>query len=618
MFRDISCEYHMMKYSVFFFFWFFFLVFSANSVSTVNTQSRDTRKMGYKNEKKPKTTIPRSKCFVRVGSSIYPSDHHDYLTSLSIKKQKLPDQKHQDTSVKCDKSNNLNSTCLNKQPKNHMKGSFKSAQKIQHIIENHNFPKHVQFTFPSKYSNLIRSHFSNNEKTSYFYRIECTLGDILLAPGFMSNYIKSNSCLVITETQLDHEDVYAISNGCLHLSLQRDTFKRAGLSNVKFTKPDSRGLGSSSYRIKYDLRSPTLVTGNPTYDRLKWALQNTLIDEEKDVHTFAISTLNQQGMPIEMKNDLAIYFHNLAKKRGVLFEAYDLIPEIYERNKRAVPDMKIPDLTFGAVDFTIDRPQLNGSINIGNNTQSHDSPEISNQHETDEKSTSTPMVFAKETAREIIQEWALNINDWLALISLDSDRSLFNDTIDSHLSSYELLDKDEESQDITVIEYSGGLISPAYIYKLWSVFVNVLNDQNTQTSLQQESDNEKEQPSSSKMNENTSFQKSWIALSVKGVEDAPVSWEERQHVYTPNGGENHYTLVKLPNGNRKTRTNTIKTSQQYQNVQAALGVEKIINLPNDDKSGVSAKRKEMPNDNTTIEKAIYPYFLLQFLDANDP
>lgn len=80
------------------------------------------------------------------------------------------------------------------------------------------------------------------------------------------------------------------------------------------------------------------------------------------------------------------------------------------------------------------------------------------------------------------------------MISLDSDRSLFNDTIDSHLSSYELLDKDEESQDITVIEYSGGLISPAYIYKLWSVFVNVLNDQNTQTSLQQESDNEKNNP----------------------------------------------------------------------------------------------------------------------------
>lgn len=604
MFRDISCETHMINYSDFSFLIFFF--FSANSVSTVNTQSRNTRKMGYKNEKKPKTTIPRSKCFVRVGSSIYPSDHHDYLSSLSIKKQKLPDQIPQDTSVKFDKSNDLNSTCLNKQPKNHMKGSFKSAQKIQHIIENHNFPKHVQFTFPSKYSNLIRSHFSNNEKTSYFYRIECTLGDILLAPGFISNYIKSNSCLVITETQLDHEDVYAISNGCLHLSLQRDTFKRAGLSNVKFTKPDPRGLGSSSYRIKYDLRSPTLVTGNPTYDRLKWALQNTLIDEEKDVHTFAISTLNQQGMPIEMKNDLALYFHNLAKKRGVLFEAYDLIPEIYERNKRAVPDMKIPDLTFGAVDFTID-----------NKTQSHDSPEISNQHDTDKKSASTPMVFAKETAREIIQEWALNINDWLALISLDSDRSLFNDTIDSHLSSYELLDKDEESQDITVIEYSGGLISPAYIYKLWSGFVNVLNDQNTQTSLQ-EPDNEKEQLSSSNMNENLSPQKNWIALSVKGVEDAPVSWEERQHVYTPNGGENHYTLVKLPNGNPETRNNAMKSSHQYQNVQAALGVEKIINLPNDDKSGVSAKRKEMPNDNKTIEKAIYPYFLLQFLDANDP
>lgn len=556
--------------------------------------------MGYRNEKKPRTIIPRSKCLVRVGTSLYPYDYSNNSQDNCFKKQKQ-------SNPKSGSSQNLSPSTkrqyTDKNAHKTLKKATKSACAIEKLVEEHNFPNHAQFSFPSKYFSLIKSQLEKHKRKTHFYRIECTLGDILFAPGFLFKYIKSNSCMVISETQLDHQDVYAISGGRLHLSLQCETFKRAGLSNVQFSKPDPRGIGSSTYRMTYDLRSSSSITGNATFDRLKWSLQNTLVDLEKDVHTFAISTLDQQGMPVEMDDSLALYFHELSKKRKVApFEAYDLVPDIYERKSRAVPEMCVPKLTFEPINAHAG--DLGKSINKG-------------PSDTTNSFLQSLSTFPKDTAQEIIQEWAFNINDWLTLLSLDSDRTQFIDTIDRHLSSYELLDKASSAQDITVVEIGGGLIPPAYIYKLWTSMTDALkSDDSGKDSNGQEKTNDVEN--------------SWVALNVRGVEDAPVSWADKKHVYTPYGGENQYSLIKLPSSNTLS-----KLSSEFQNLEkdvsgnidAALEAARILEDCSN-KTGSengSKKRKDIDTISTSngesesqSSKPVYPYLVLQMLDANDP
>lgn len=401
-------------------------------------------------------------------------------------------------------------------------------------------------------------------------------------------------------------------DGKLHLSLQSDTFRRAGLSNVQVQKPNPRI--SHSYRITYDLRSPTSVPGNATFDRLMWALKNTLNTDE-DVYTFAFVTLNQNGDPIEMDPKLAVQFETLVNKKykqtanseseyryknvsfdhnagESFFDAYDLLPGVTHLPDLSMPSLKIPDNTFKPIAISTLLTNTENTKKTTNNNESADTSE----------SRAEPL--PRDIYQETIQEWAFSIAEWLSLISLNSDqvRVKGRATVDSYLSSYEIFDEIiNRPVDISVLSFAGGLIPSNVIKKAWEIVIQEIsicekNQVSCSESLKKETDNQnKNDPNSKKKQQNEKeqhYQPSgvdlggfWSALCVHGVEDTPVSWNNRMHVVTENGGENNYTIIRLP-------------KQTFQN--SLVGSE---------------KSKE--STNLTPEDA-YQYVSLQYLDSKDP
>lgn len=393
----------------------------------------------------------------------------------------------------------------------------------------------------------------------------------------------------------------------MHLSLQSDTFKRAGLSNVRIQKPDPRI--SHSYRITYDLRSPASLPGNATFDRLMWALKNTL-NTDDDVYTFALVTLNQNGDPIEMDPKLANQFEKLVNKKykhqlgdneleyrytnvsfdhtagESFFDAYDLLPGVTHLANLSMPSLKIPDNSFNPI-------AISDLLNSQKNTTNTNQNDFASHSKSTTAKTTTTKLLSRDIYQDIVQEWAFSIAEWLSLLSLNSDQVKFKgrDSIDPYLSSYDILDEVvERPVDISVLSFAGGLIPSNVIRKAWEIVIQEISA--CEKELFSEPSNKKVD-NQNKNSSNSTQQPSdldlgdfWSALCVHGVEDTPVSWNDRMHVVTENGGENNYTIVRLP-----------KQPSQIISVETEKSKDHI---------------------NTTTPQDTYHYLALQYLDSKDP
>ncbi|CCJ30391.1 unnamed protein product, partial [Pneumocystis jirovecii] len=116
----------------------------------------------------------------------------------------------------------------------------------------------------------------------------------------------------------------------------------------------------------------------------------------------------------------------------------------------------------------------------------------------------------------IRREWAIEIYEWLALVSLRADKLKTQDNIDPYISIYHISNALKE--EVITFLWSG-MISCTWISNLWTSLLNI-QDMN------------------------------WFSLTVSGFEDSPISWENCEHGYFY-GGENTYTLLRLNNNNEK-------------------------------------------------------------------
>lgn len=346
--------------------------------------------------------------------------------------------------------------------------------KVDESIKTFNFAKQVEIILPSSsYSKDLEKLLVGNEPITFF-RVKCSLKHFLQS-DFMDLFIKKNSCLVISETKLDHEDTFAITNGSLHLSLTKESFERAGLTS-KFRKPKSRD-SNSKYRTTFDLRSPNSIKGQSNvFDRLLWAVENTL---NKDVN-FAFTLTDSTGNPIESTSNDMTKVLEVFKDFDLQKSYVNCTTTVYEDILGAIPRFALPK------DYQPENPVTDKSL-----------------------------FDSRKFDFEVLQEWALNLNEWLGLISLGSDRLQVGDSVDKYISSYEPgfvnSDKKNVAKSITIVKWRGGLIPAYFIWNLW------------------------------KLVEATP---SWVSLNVHGVEDSPVSWGNREHTVTM-GGENNYQAVKL-------------------------------------------------------------------------
>ncbi|KAG4300931.1 hypothetical protein PCANB_002586 [Pneumocystis canis] len=125
-------------------------------------------------------------------------------------------------------------------------------------------------------------------------------------------------------------------------------------------------------------------------------------------------------------------------------------------------------------------------------------------------------------------EWAMEIYEWLGLVSLGADRLNINDDCDPYISTYNL---SNASEDEVITFLWSGMISSGWILNLW-------------LSLQNISDIP------------------WLSLTVNGFEDSPISWENCEHGYFY-GGENTYTFLKLNSNNTAYISHDSSTFSDY-------------------------------------------------------
>lgn len=304
--------------------------------------------------------------------------------------------------------------------------------RVDQSIKTHNFAKQVEIILPSSSYNKDLERLLVGPEPIPFFRVRCSL-KLFLQGDFMDLFIKKNSCLVISETKIDHEDTFAISNGTLHISLTKESFERAGLTS-NFKKPKSRDI-NTKYRTSFDLRSPKSIKGQSNlFDRLLWAADNTL---NKDVD-FAFTLTDSTGNPIgSASKDMDKVLEGF--KEFNLHKSYvNCTTTVYEDITAAIPRFALPK------DYQPETPIA-------------------------DKSLFDPHKFDLE----VLQEWGSNLHEWLGLVSLGSDRLQVGDSVDKYISSYEPgfanNDKKNEAKSITIVKWRGGLIPAHFIWNLWKL-----------------------------------------------------------------------------------------------------------------------------------------------------
>lgn len=316
-------------------------------------------------------------------------------------------------------------------------------------------------------------------------------------PAFFETYIKQNTAYVVSETRLDHEDTFAIVDGVLHLSLTRATYERAGLTqnNSKNKQPHKRSAGEQMHRLSFDLRSTESVRGQPKFDRLLWALENTPLAEHKAV-AFTV-TKADSSVPLELSETAQAVFAKFGNGSALVKSTVQATTTVYD---------DIAAATVPAFSSPRNDPIVQSAL--------------ANMQHADSDSTAQA---ADNYSREAVQEWAMEIEGWLGLVALGSDRLCVDDEIDPYICDYRppassLAGVDaatnKEATSVSVTTLRGGIVPPGLVWRIWD---HVLQ---------------------------AAARKGWAALSVHGVEDTPVAWGSRPHSYTL-GGENNYTAVRL-------------------------------------------------------------------------
>lgn len=328
-----------------------------------------------------------------------------------------------------------------------------------------------------------------------FYRASAPLR-VFLEPAFMDAYIKRNNVYLVSETKLDHEDTVALVDGVLYLSLTRATYERAGLTvttvKTKFKAKRSKGKREQFYRLQFDLRAPDAVSGEARFDRLKWALENTIKDAVAVAFTVTAADCRT---PVALSSEAVSLFDAYG---GLTTSSLRCTSTIYADIAAAtVPVFRVPT---SSEDASV-RAAL-ASLQAGGGDSG--------------------AAEADKYSREVIQEWAVDVQEWLGMVALGSDRLSVDDRVDPALCDYRPAFGSGSAaagatESLTVVTWAGGLIPPGLAWHVWQHMA--CSDSGT-----------------------------WAAMSVHGVEDAVVSWGARPHSYTL-GGENHYVAIKLEGKN---------------------------------------------------------------------
>ncbi|OTB01667.1 hypothetical protein M426DRAFT_75063 [Hypoxylon sp. CI-4A] len=190
-----------------------------------------------------------------------------------------------------------------------------------------------------------------------------------------------------------------IKIGVLTMYLEKETYERAGLVGKPHGVKGKRGL-KPRWIVQFDLRSPSMLHGKKGFDRLAYACKNAL-NTPLTWLFHNISTVLTAPIPDPLSR------HNPTK--------YTALPELSEGLSVRIPSLK-----------------------------------------------PSPVILEVQNRLDL-DEFAMDIYEWLSLIRLDSPRIQIGDDIDPYLSGYAVPGEAEDIQEGKLCRVSWqGFIPPRW------------------------------------------------------------------------------------------------------------------------------------------------------------
>ncbi|KAI5819732.1 ribonuclease P 40kDa subunit-domain-containing protein [Pyronema omphalodes] len=261
----------------------------------------------------------------------------------------------------------------------------------------------LDLLLPSELYTLLSSTLLSIPLPSYS-RLSMPLGRIL-EPAFFNHHIKSGNILLLSRGKLDAENLFMISEGILRMSLDTETYERAGLVGKPARYANSTGAGKRRrWLVEVDMRKPGFLTGSKGFERLKRACD--VCFKEERLWLFA---------------DIAE-----GEKKGAEASVAPIPLSSVRQITRTVT-------TLGQLNIPTFTPPPNAIPHGGGKSQE--------------------AIYH----REVWRDWAIETYEYLSLLSLPSDtaadRIKADDKVDSFLSSYAV--EDATRGEVTRVRFRG-------------------------------------------------------------------------------------------------------------------------------------------------------------------
>ncbi|EEQ33446.1 putative ribonuclease P [Microsporum canis] len=236
----------------------------------------------------------------------------------------------------------------------------------------------------------------------------------LLEGEFFTKYIKIGNVLMISEGRRGVDNVYALKDGILTLELDKPSYESAGLIGKAIRSGDRKHI-KSRYLVEINLRPPSMLHGKKGFERVVWAFKNVLNSSV----TWLFSDLSKSSSLTDEDAPIRKYH-----------------PQIITCSPVESVMTKVLTPPFG--------------------------------------SESLLPIKDRDSLRETCDE----LQEWLALASLGSERILENDSIDPYLSRYEVPLRNECKASNLVRVTWRGLMPSSWVMNL---FISVLRNCGSQS-----------------------------------------------------------------------------------------------------------------------------------------
>jgi ribonuclease P/MRP protein subunit RPP40 len=185
------------------------------------------------------------------------------------------------------------------------------------------FTHTLDLLLPAELYALVRSKLAS----TYYARAHLKLSDIL-APDFLSTYIKGGNIAMLSEGRPLVDNCFSLHAGTLRMELDRQTYERCGLAGVPI-EDGGRKHQRARWVVTCDLRAPAMTHGKKGFARLEWAAKNVL---DRSLTWVFWNAMPGSKEALEEGKEVLSRFQPWVK--GVEGETVELGGRVYPRLKR--------------------------------------------------------------------------------------------------------------------------------------------------------------------------------------------------------------------------------------------------------------------------------------------